>query len=72
MIGLMAGVVLIVLGTVPGLFQGLVAGILNFSSLLTSRVPLPAYQYREVRRPKWLTGLGTAMITAVVLAYLSA
>jgi hypothetical protein len=75
MIGVFAGMVLIALGVVPGLFQRLVDGVQdgvqNFANLLSSQFPGPSRLHEELPRPKWLAGLGAALIAATVLAYLS-
>jgi hypothetical protein len=68
-IGLSAGFVLILLGLVPGLFQGLVEGVRNFSDALCSRFPSPSCSYARIYQPRWLGLLGAALIAATLLAY---
>jgi hypothetical protein len=63
------GALLIVLGLVPGLFQGLTDGVRNalesFSSPLRSRLNGDG----RIREPRWLAGVGIALIAAAMLAY---
>lgn len=71
MIGVLAGAVLIVFGVVPGVFQGIVDGVRNSVNLLSSQFPGPSRLREEFPRPRWLAGLGAALIALTVLAYLS-
>jgi hypothetical protein len=68
------GGVLIALGLVPGLFQGLQDGIRNFSASLTSPFPaVPAHRrdYEKLPRPLWLAVVGLALILISLLTYKS-
>jgi hypothetical protein len=58
MIGVLAGAVLIVFGVVPGLFCRRPSS--RFHPVCPESFP----------RPRWLAGLGAALIVATVLAYL--
>ena len=73
--GVLAGAILIVFGAVPGLFQqlvdGLQDGIQDFASRMSSQFPGPPCQHEQLPQPRWLAGLGAALIAATVLAYLS-
>jgi hypothetical protein len=61
------GVILIVLGLVPGLFQGLTDGVRNalesFSSPLRNRL----HGDVRIREPQWLAGVGIALIAAAII-----
>jgi hypothetical protein len=74
-IGLTIGVVLCVLGLVPGLFQRLVnqldEGIENFRSQWTSIYPVSRRPAEYVGQPIWLAGLGGTIIAVSLLAYWS-
>ena len=70
MTGVLAGAFLIVFGIVPGLFPALADGVRNSLNLLSSQCPAPSRLHQEFPRPRWLAGLGAALITATVLAYL--
>lgn len=67
------GLVLITLGVVPGLLQGLIHGIQNFRQSLFSRFPMhPPHPVPDCSpRPLWLAGMGLTLIVVSVLAYLS-
>ena len=67
--GVLAGAALILLGLVPGLFQGFATGILNAGFLLTSQYPGSSDWIKGYERPVWLAGLGTAIIMATALAF---
>ena len=64
-----AGIVLIVFGLVPGLFQDLVQGIRNFENSLTSRYRSAAVP-DDVGQPAGLAVVGAIIIAAAVVAYL--
>jgi hypothetical protein len=74
-IGLTIGVVLCVLGLVPGLFQRLLNQIEesmeNFRSQWTSIYPISPRTTQYEGQPTWLAGLGTALIVLTLLAYFS-
>jgi len=68
------GCLLIALGLVPGLFQGLQDAIRNFSSSLSSPFPaVPAHRrdYEKLPRPLWLAVIGLALILISLLTYKS-
>jgi hypothetical protein len=67
------GLVLITLGVVPGLFQGMTDGIHNFRHSLFSRFPMnPPHPVPDCSpRPLWLAGMGLSLIVVTGLAYLS-
>jgi hypothetical protein len=70
----LTGCVLVVLGSVPGLFQRLTEGIRNFRDMVSYGLPvsLPRHtEYDKLQRPIWLTGLGAVLIVLGVLAYFS-
>ncbi|MEO7143755.1 MAG: hypothetical protein ABI165_09670 [Bryobacteraceae bacterium] len=74
MTGILTGCVLVVFGSVPGLFSNLVEAVRNFSHSISSGLPLslPHHpEYTKVRRPIWLAWLGAALIVLSILAYLS-
>ena len=71
MTGVLSGAVMIVIGLVPGLFQGLAEGVQNLGSLLSARFPSPFQRRAEFRQPIGLAVLGAAWIGLSVVAYLS-
>ena len=74
MIGVLTGCVLIVVGLVPGLFRGLTEGVRNIVDSVSSGLPISrplSAEYEELQAPRWLAGLGAALIVLSVLAYLS-
>ncbi len=71
MAGVLTRCVLIALGLMRGLFQGLTDGIRNFRDALSSQVPLSPPRHTEydiLQRPLWLAGLGVGLIVLSVLA----
>ena len=70
-IGVMVGCVLIVCGLVPGLFEWITEEILNFRDSLFSPYSSPRRLQVEIRQPTWLAGLGTVIIAATVLEFIS-
>jgi len=77
MIGILCGCVLLILGLVPGLFQGLVNGVRdsihNFYGSFSSPLPVrPRHDvdYERSRGPIGLVIAGTILITLTVAAYL--
>ncbi len=71
MIGVLAGAVLIVFGIIPGVFQSTADGVRNFVNLLSAQFPGPERVHEEFPQPRWLAGVGAALIALTVLAYLS-
>jgi len=74
LIGFMAGAVLIVLGFIPGFFQGLIEGVRNFQDRFHSDLQIrPPYWtgYRTIQKPGWLAPLGAALIVLTAGAYVS-
>jgi hypothetical protein len=68
-LGVFSGVVLIVVGLVPGLFQSLVNGAFSIASSL-SDFSYESSTENEIRQPIWLAGAGVTVILLTVLAYL--
>lgn len=72
MILVVSGGVLMLLGLVPGLFQGLTDGIRSVDDLLSSRRPMGMPFRRESEKlvqPTWLAGLGATLIVLAMLGY---
>lgn len=68
-IGVLAGIVLMVAGLVPGLLQGFAQAVSNFSDVLSSRPPGVSGSPIEFKQPRWFATVGLALICATLLAY---
>jgi len=69
-LGVFSGIALIFVGLVPGLFQALVNGAFNITSLF-SDFPYQSSSEDEIRQPLWLGGVGATLVVLTVLSYLS-
>ena len=69
MIGVVCGAFLIVIGLIPGLFQGLVEGIQNSISLWSSEFRGRSQPVDTVDQPTWLAGVGAVMVALTVVVY---
>ena len=76
-IGICMGSVLLALGLVPGLFQGLVEGVRNAlasfqnGNLLSSRFQVHPGWQAQSSQPGWLAATGAGLIAVTLLAYFS-
>ena len=77
MVGVSVGCVLLALGLIPGLFDGLTKGVMealeNFRDSVLSGSPVTPRRRSECERTHrrlWLAGAGALLITVTVLAYL--
>ena len=72
-IAIIVGTILIVLGVVPGLSQGLQDAIRNFSASLSSPFPMAPQRsdYEKLPRPLWLAVVGVALILISLMRYLT-
>ena len=69
-IGVLAGIVLMVAGLVPGLLQGFAQAISNFGDALSSRPPGASASPVEFEQPRWFAHAGVALICATLLVVL--
>jgi len=74
MICLLTGCLLVALGLIPGLYQGLVEsvveGVHRFRDQISSGLP-SSIEYAPIQKPTWLAGLGALLVVLSVLEYLS-
>ena len=76
-IGVLMGSVLLVLGLVPGLFQGLAEGVRNAleyfqnGNLLSPRFQVHPGEQSQFGKPRWLAVIGAALIAGTLLTYYS-
>ena len=69
MIGVVWGALLIAIGLIPRLFQGLVEGVHNYVSLSSSEFRGRSQPVDTVDQPTWLAGLGAVIVALTVVAY---
>jgi hypothetical protein len=77
-VGITVGSILLAFGLVPGLFDGVAAGVMqamrNFRESLSSNwpaAPTRRAEYERLHRPFWLAGVGALLMAITVLDYLS-
>lgn len=68
--GIAMGLILIVLGLVPGLYQALEDGLVRCASLLPIRSPFLA-RSRTFQQPRWFAAVGVILILLTMLAYVT-
>lgn len=66
--GVTMGVIMVLLGLVPGLYQAIEDGIVNCASLLSIRSAFFS-RSREFKQPRWFAAVGTILIAITLLAY---
>jgi hypothetical protein len=66
--GVTVGLMMLLLGLVPGLYQALEDGIANCATLFSIRSPLLT-RSREFKQPRWFAGVGVILILLTFLAY---
>jgi hypothetical protein len=66
--GVTIGLILMLLGLVPGLYQALEDGIANCASLLSLRSPFFT-RSRAFKQPRWFAAVGAFLILLTFLAY---
>ena len=70
-LGISVGLALMLGGTVPRLFQQVNDGVRNAIARVSAPMLPPDRSREEMRQPKWLAGVGAALIAVSVLAYFS-
>jgi hypothetical protein len=67
--GVTIGLILMLLGLVPGLYQALEDGIANCASLLSFQFAFLSRSRGEFKQPRWFAGVGAFLILLTFLAY---
>jgi hypothetical protein len=67
--GIWIGTILISLGLVPGLYQAVADGIMNFADLWTLRSTFPIRSRIQFQRPRRFAAIGVVLIVVTLLLY---
>jgi hypothetical protein len=66
--GITIGLILVLLGLIPGLYQAIEDGIVRCAALLPLRLAFLA-RSREFKQPRWFAAVGVVLILLTLLAY---
>jgi hypothetical protein len=69
--GVTIGLILVLLGLVPGLYQAIEDGLANCASLLSLRFAFLARTSTELKQPRWFAAVGAFLIALTFLAYIA-
>lgn len=67
--GVLMGTVLILLGLVPNLLQGLADAIFDFAGRLSVLSPIHRRFHVQIQQPSWFAGVGVVIIVLTLFAY---
>jgi hypothetical protein len=71
MTGVVMGLILIIIGFVPGLLDKWAEGLSNIAEIIMYRTPLPTRGRTEFGQHRWLAALGMALIALSLYLYTS-